>query len=75
VDTRGAQVIDSLIGPVTQNEINAFKAFMRTQHPPRVPWDFRHNASSFGPGGRNLEALGMMYKVSSHIDILNRMTR
>ena len=55
--------IDTLIGPVTQNEINSFKAFIQNQVPPNAPWDFRHNAWSFGPGGRNLEALGMMYEL------------
>jgi hypothetical protein len=75
VETRGALVLDSLIGPATQNEVNAFKVFMRTQNPPRVPWDFRHNAWSFGPGGRNLEALGMMCEVSGDIGILNQMIR
>jgi hypothetical protein len=67
--------IDSLTGPVTQNEINSFKAFMQKQSPPSAPWDFRHNAWSFGPGGRNLEALGMMYELSGDLEILNQMIR
>ncbi len=74
-ETRAALVVDSLSGPVTPNEIHSFKAFMRTQNPPRVPWDFRHNAWSFGPGGRNLEALGMMYEVSGDLEILHQMIR
>src|SRR5689334_20313248 len=30
--------IDSLTGPVTQNEIDSFKAYMLTQVPPETPW-------------------------------------
>lgn len=75
IAARAALYIDGLTGPVTTNEINAFKAFMRSQDPPRVPWDFRHNAWSFGPGGRGLEALGMMYEVSGDVEILNLMVR
>src|SRR5436853_7683890 len=58
----GAQrlVIESLGGPVTQREIDAFKAFVAAQTPPAVPWANRHNAWSFGGGGRTLEALGLM---------------
>jgi len=72
---RAGLVIESLSGPVTANEVRAFKAFMRTQNPPRVPWDFRHNAWSFGPGGRNLEAMGMVYELSGDIEILDQMIR
>ncbi|MHB1033567.1 MAG: hypothetical protein ACYC35_06495 [Pirellulales bacterium] len=68
-------VIESLTGPVTPNEINAFKTFMAAQTPPRTPWDFRHNAWSFGPGGRGLEALGMIYEASGDTAILNQMIR
>jgi hypothetical protein len=70
----GALVIESLTGPVTTNEINSFKIFMRTQTPPTTPWSAgRHNSWAFGPGGRNLEAMGMMYEVSGDTEILNQM--
>jgi hypothetical protein len=68
-----ALIIESLDGPVTTNEIKAFKAFMQRQTPPRTPWDSSHNAWAFGSGGRNLEALGMMYEVSGDMEILNQM--
>jgi hypothetical protein len=68
-------VIDSLAGAVTQREINAFKAFMLNQQPPPNPWGGpgSHNAMSTGPGGQQVEAMGMMYELSADIDILNRM--
>jgi hypothetical protein len=70
-----ALLIESLTGPVTSNEISAFKAFMKAQTPPRTPWGANHNAWAFGSGGRNLEAMGMMYEVSGDLEILNQMIR
>ncbi len=68
-------VIDSLSGPVTHNEIDSFKAYMKVQTPPSTPWGNSHNAWAFGSGGRNLEAMGMMHEVSGDIEILNLMVR
>lgn len=66
--------IDSLKGPVTPAEIAAFKAYMKTQTPPVTPWQGPgHNAWSFGPGGRDLEAMGMMYEASGDTEILNQL--
>src|SRR5213080_2738721 len=72
-----SMAIDSLTGPVTQNEIDSFKAFMATQVPPQTPWgDLNgtgHNDWADGPGGNNLEAMGLMYEVSGDIGILNTL--
>src|SRR5581483_11666957 len=69
--------IDSLSGPVTQNEINSFINFIQAQTPPPTPWGplngTGHNDWADGYGGRDLEAMGEMYQVSTNITILNLM--
>jgi hypothetical protein len=71
---RAALLIESTTGPVTSREIEVFKAFMKTQTPPPTPWQGPgHNAWSFGPGGRNLEAMGLMFEVSGDLELLNLM--
>jgi len=72
-----SMAIDSLSGTVTQNEINSFTAYMATQVPPQTPWGdlsgTGHNAWADGPGGNNLEAMGLMYEVSGDLGILNTL--
>lgn len=75
---RGATMsIDSLSGPVTQNEINSFITYMNSQTPPQTPWGplngTGHNDWADGTGGRDLEAMGEMFIVSSNMTILNKM--
>ncbi len=69
--------IDSVSGPVTQNEINSFKTYMAGQTPPTTPWGTLngtgHNAWADGSGGNGLEAFGMMYEASGDTAILNSM--
>ena len=70
--------IDSLTGPVTQNEIDSFKAYMATQMPPPNGWTvypntISHNTWADGYGGNDLEAMGMMYEISGDITILTNM--
>src|SRR5579859_6886131 len=69
--------IDSLSGPVTQNEITSFISYMQSQTPPPTPWGALngtgHNAWADGTGGRQLEAMGEMFLVSSNMSILNLM--
>jgi hypothetical protein len=36
--TAASLAIDSLSGPVTQNEINSFITYMQSQSPPPTPW-------------------------------------
>ena len=67
-------VLDSYTGPVTQNEINAFKSYMNTRTWPAHPWgnnDTDHNAISDGPAGRDVEAMGLMYEATHDVAILN----
>ena len=74
-----SMTIDSLSGPVTQNEINSFKSYMATQIPPPTPWgafngtNGDHNEWADGAGGNNLEAMGLMYEISGDITILTNM--
>ncbi len=69
--------IDSLSGAVTQNEINSFITYIQAQTPPPTPWGALngtgHNDWADGTGGRDLEAMGEMYEVSSNVTILNVM--
>ena len=62
-------VIESLSGPVTQNEINAFKAHIQNVDAPQG----NGNVWVFGNGGKSIEACGLMYEVSHDRAILNRM--
>jgi autotransporter-associated beta strand protein len=69
--------ISSLGGPVTQTEINSFITYMQSQTPPPTPWGpvdgTGHNDWADGTGGRDLEAMGEMFLVSSNLTILNNM--
>jgi hypothetical protein len=66
--------IEALSGSVTTGEIGAFNTFMKAQRPPVTPWQGPgHNAWSFGPGGRNLEAMGMMFEATGDLELLNLM--
>ncbi|WP_254060896.1 alpha-1,2-mannosidase [Mucilaginibacter sp. L196] len=62
-------IIESLSGPVTQNEINAFKAHIQNVDAPSG----NGNVWVFGNGGKSIEACGLMYEVSHDRTILNRM--
>ncbi len=62
-------IVESLTGPVTQNEINAFKAHILTVDAPPG----NGNVWVFGNGGKSIEACGLMYEVTHDRDILNRM--
>lgn len=66
--------IEALSGSVTPTELDSFKTFMKAQRPPVTPWQGPgHNAWSFGPGGRNLEAMGMMFEATGDLEVLNLM--
>ena len=71
--------IDSLTGPVTQNEISSFISYMKNQTPPQTPWgtlgatNGQHNLWADGTAGRDLEAMGEMYEISRSLTILNQM--
>ena len=69
--------IDSLSGPITQNEINSFKTYMNAQTPGPTPWGALNgtgkNAWADGTSGNALEAMGLMYEATGDIEILNKM--
>jgi hypothetical protein len=69
-------VIDSLAGPVTRNEVGAFKAFMAKRLPPPFPWgtsDTDHNALGDGAPGTDVESMGLMFDTTHDVAILDRM--
>lgn len=74
-----SMAIDSLSGPVTQNEINQFKAYMATQVAPPTPFGLAsgtngdHNEWADGNGGNALEAMGLMYEISGDLTILTNL--
>lgn len=69
--------VDGLSGPVTQHEINSFINYLAAQSPPPTPWGnlngTGHNDWADGYGGRDLEAMGEMFIVSSNLALLNNM--
>lgn len=67
-------VIDSLDGPITQNEIDSFKSYI--QHLEPVVWPNTERLQTEyaqGKTGENIKAMGLMYELTRDIDILNRM--
>src|SRR4051812_30221086 len=65
-------LIESLDGPVTANEIAAFKAYMKTR-----PTSDNNvgNDWVYGNAGKDTEALGMVYGISRDVEILDQMIR
>jgi hypothetical protein len=71
----GSFIVDSLGGPVTQNEINAFTNWMSGYAKPTAN---DGNQWVFGDPGKALEACGLMYdairnNATNNIGVLNRM--
>jgi hypothetical protein len=64
-------IIESLTGAVTQNEINAFKAYMSTNF--KTPAGNSGNGWVFGNPGKAIEACGLMYEASKDRAILDKM--
>jgi hypothetical protein len=65
-------IIERPDGPVTTNEIGSFKAFMQIQPD---EGDNNHNHWVYGNGGKNIEALGLVYEISRDREVLNQMIR
>ncbi|WP_448699203.1 alpha-1,2-mannosidase [Mucilaginibacter sp. AW1-3] len=63
-------IIESLSGPVTKNEIDAFKNYMANWETPKPN---SGNSWVFGNPGKAIEACGMMYEVSHDKEILDKM--
>ncbi|MDP4290587.1 MAG: alpha-1,2-mannosidase, partial [Bacteroidota bacterium] len=64
-------VVESLSGPVTQREIDAFKNYV--QQKVSLPEKESGNVWVFGYAGKALEACGLMYEASNDMAILDRM--
>jgi hypothetical protein len=63
-------LIESLDGPVTQNEIDAFKHYMPTVE---IRGDNNHNNMVYGRAGNAAEALGAMYEITQDRQILDQL--
>lgn len=67
-------VLESLDGPVTQNEINAFKKWAQGINIPSN-WAPTSNQMSYGTEGRKCEGLGMMYELTNDKTILDGLIK
>jgi hypothetical protein len=65
-------LIESLDGPVTTNEIAAFKSFMESRP---ASGDNVGNDWVYGNSGKDTEALGMMYEITGDTRIMDQMIR
>jgi hypothetical protein len=66
----GSLLVESLTGPITTNEITAFKNYMNTVSAPATN---DQNIWVFGNSGKQIEACGLMYDATGDQDILDRM--
>lgn len=65
-------LVENLSGPITPNEIQAFKTYMNAKVNPD-PNKNDGNIWVYGNNGKAIEACGLMYEATGDIDILNRM--
>lgn len=63
-------IVESFVGQVTKNEINAFKDHIADIQPPTYAGG---NVYVYGNPGKLLEACGLMYEVTGDEEILDRM--
>lgn len=63
-------VVSSFSGPVTQSEINSFKAYIGTLSPAK---DNIGNAWVQGASGEQTKAMGLVYEISRDVAILDKM--
>lgn len=66
----GSMIVESLSGPVTQNEIDAFKNYMANWETPKPN---SGNGWVFGNPGKAIEACGLMYEATRDKAILDKM--
>ncbi|KAI8326448.1 hypothetical protein GQ54DRAFT_294715 [Martensiomyces pterosporus] len=64
-----AMKVDSLEGPVTQNEVASFKAAIKTLQPSSAS----ANEWAQGNSGEQVKAMGLMYEISQDVEILDHM--
>ncbi|NQX31046.1 alpha-1,2-mannosidase [Pedobacter boryungensis] len=63
-------LVESFTGPVTKNEITAFKAHIRDV---KAPASADGNVYVYGNPGKVIEACGLMYEITNDQEILDRM--
>jgi len=68
--TIGPMIIESLSGPITKNEIDAFKNYMANWETPKPN---SGNGWVFGNPGKAIEACGLMYEATHDKAILDKM--
>ncbi|MFE5324342.1 discoidin domain-containing protein [Paenibacillus sp. NPDC056579] len=74
VKAAGPMVMDSYAGPVTQNEINSFKAYVNDLQPVVWPNTTRMQTEyAQGKSGEAIKAMGLVYELSGDTQILDRM--
>lgn len=64
-------IIESLTGPVTANEISAYKTYINALSPTTTVGN--GNIWTFGNSGKQLEGMCLMYETTGDMDILNKM--
>ena len=69
---RADLLVESLDGPVTQKEIDAFKQHMQTVE---IRPDNNHNNMVYGRAGNAAEALGHMYQITQDRQILDQLIK
>jgi hypothetical protein len=66
----GSLLVESLNGPITTNEITAFKSYMASVSAPATN---DQNIWVYGNSGKQIEACGLMYEATGDQTILDRM--
>jgi len=67
-------IVESLSGPVTQNEINSFKSYILTINPVVYPdTGSIENQYAQAASGEQIKAMGLMYEITQDPAILDRM--
>jgi len=64
-------IVENLTGPITANELTAFKNFIANYNPNST--QNHGNVWVFGSRGKAIEACGLMYEATKDLTILNRM--
>ena len=65
-----SMIVEKLDGPVTANEMKAFKDFIKNIP---LPKNNIRNEMVYGRSGTATNGMGLMYEVSGDIEILDRM--
>lgn len=66
-----SMIVESISGPLTQNEINAFKTYAKSKKSTLAPAYGGSNIWVFGAPGNGAEGIGLMYEASRDTSLLN----